>query len=405
MCAHALPALLGLIPGLLPDLTPRSPITMEILPERKASLPRAEAPAAPAPEPKEEARAATGPGPGARAAQKKPRRSVTPPATPPVTPLAGHLGELQTEDATVLLLVRMEPLRGSPHRPAVEALLSAFPDARLLVQGTPLAAEGALARALIDQLQAVVITTTDPRDLLATTLIALAPPRGDGAAGLLAALARRAPPAWEDRRLRTLAPGLHAYGREEVLAQLQATAESEAGLRGLRELPRKNPQAVVSAELTNLHRLVRLSGGLPTPTAVRLSLSAASDPGLTLVIEMADLKDAAAAYAALPALRDRFTEQIRWLGLGGLLAPLKLTLKGSTVTLAGYLPNKETSLLLAYVRLLLSRVPVPQEPAPDLAPQVPPAAPPPPSRAGPPAGSSAPAPPDLGAAEGEADLR
>lgn len=360
LCAHALPALLGLIPGLLPDLVPRSPITMEILPERKVSLPRGEA-TPPALSKKQEAPAAPspgpGPGPGVKAAPRKPR----PPTLPPVTPLAGHLGGLQTEDATVLLLVRMEPLRGSPHRPAVEALLSAFPDARLLVQGTPLGAEGALARALIDQLQAVVITTTDPRDILATTLLALAPPEGDGAAGLLVALAQRAPPAWEERRLRTLAPGLHAYGREEVLAQLQATTESEAGLRGLRELPRKNPRAVVSAELTNLHRLVRLSGGLPTPTAVRLSLSAASDPGLTLVIEMASLKDAAAAHAALPALRDRITEQIRWLGLGGLLAPLKLTRKGNTVTLAGHLPNKETALLLSYVHLLLSRVPVPQE--------------------------------------------
>src|SRR5207302_768873 len=61
-------------------------------------------------------------------------------------------------------LLRSEKLRKSPHREAAEALLAGLPDYNTLLAGTGLSP--------IDDFEALLIATADPRDMTATFVAA-----------------------------------------------------------------------------------------------------------------------------------------------------------------------------------------------------------------------------------------
>src|SRR5262249_44598890 len=118
--------------------------------------------------------------------------------------------------------------------------------------------------------------------------------------------------------------------------------------------------AALSAEVRHLDRFVRL-GELPTPVALRLSLSAEASPALRLQLELAEDAAARAMAAALPVLLARLRDQLRLLGLGGLLSGLAVASRGRDVTVSGLLPPGDVALLLGLIALRLQLLPIPKE--------------------------------------------
>ncbi len=348
--------LLGLaLPHVLPR--PRLPIEMEILPPKKSAVPplgpQAAAPATP-PGPE------STPSPHLRHRQKRPAKPVgkEPLASqgkpPPGDPGAAEsLGAVASDDASVAVLLRMGALRTSVHRPAIQALLDAFPDARILAAGTAFSPSRALSSFLLDDLQALLITTADVRRLSATVLVAVHDPGLD----LRKKFAGREGPApgiYDPRQLTQLKPGLTAYAREDLLKGWLLDEEGGVNAVWLARLSglAAAPLPAVVAELRHLDRVVRLLG-MPTPTLLVLSLSAEENPSVLLHLEFASPDDATRLSGEWPRLKEQAMGQLSWLGLSGLLGGLRLFLSGTTVEVRGALPGAEVDRLLSYLVALL----------------------------------------------------
>jgi hypothetical protein len=418
---HVLPVLLGLIPALAMRMLPKPPIEFELLPPKPKPRPPAPPPAAmelPPPQP-----------PSAEAPQKKPpgpgpaKKNAQRPAPPlqrmdlSKQRLSGLGPSAIDEDVGLRVLLHMTAIRPSIHRPAVEALLHAFPDTHILAAGTELASvpvapsvapsvapattpptsgalpssgaaapgpaasptagpvAGPMARALVEDVDALLIETADPRDISATVFYAV--PKIGGS--LVQKLSARRSPRWDPRTLTELPPRLLAFGRADLLGQASAAAPPDArfAARVLTELERPGPAVYV--EITNLKQRLRLRNGLPTPLALRLALSADPDPELRARAEMTSPEEAAQLATLLPGIQRDLSARLFWLGLGSLLNGLKIEQREKAVEVHGRLPRGDTSLLLMWVQKFL--------PPPDrfLDPPPPPLPPPPP-----------PPPPDLG---------
>lgn len=402
---HSLPAVTGLLAGLALRALPKPPIEFEILPLRKKAP--APAPATiPAPPP---ANPATEPGETAAPARKPPRpadRRPDPQKTPqlPSRRLTG-LGPHSVDDELGLrVLLRMPTLRKSAHRQVVETLLAAFPDTHILSAGVPLPPPPALslARAFLDDIEALLITTSDPRDITATTFYAALRPGTD----LLRKLDKRRQLSWDTRRVRELRPELFAFARPDLLGpgatpatprpgappggeatapppRLPSDAELSAWSDRL-QAALKTPGPAVYAEINNPQQRLRLRGDLPTPLSVRLVLSADADPQLSAHIELATSDEAARLLAQLPQIKSELSGRLFWIGLGGLLSDLRFALATAsstgrgpgappaknTVEVRGRLPRADVAVLLLWMKGWL--------PPPDRFPElVPPPAPPP----------------------------
>src|SRR6478609_4213156 len=85
------------------------------------------------------------------------------PKTPP-PPETTDLSPFAPDDAHLVVLLRMDKLRNSPHRAGAEALLSALPDWNTLVVGSDVSP--------IDDFEALLIATANPHDVTATFLAA-----------------------------------------------------------------------------------------------------------------------------------------------------------------------------------------------------------------------------------------
>ncbi|MCS6911793.1 MAG: hypothetical protein NZ890_00965 [Myxococcota bacterium] len=341
---HALLAMPVLWLRLLPALLPGLPIAVEVLSPRRLALPEAaDRPAGP---PAEQQGGSSPP-------VRRPHRPRDP--LPAVQPL----DRLGPEEASVLVVVRLDALRASPHRSAAEALLGSFPDARLLAAGA-LPSGQALAARLVQEAEALLVTTTDPYDLLATTLLAVHPPVLD----LPGLLAGRHQPRWDPRVLERLDERITVFGAEQERAFFRARLQADRKTLG-RLL---SSGAALSAEVRHLDRLVRLGDGLPTPRMLRLAVSAEARPALRLELHLLDEADARALAAVLPELLGRLRDRVRLLGLAPLVAGLRTTRRGSTVLLGGHLPTAEVTLLLSLLQLRLQLLPLPGDdsPPPDL---------------------------------------
>jgi len=130
------------------------------------------------------------------------------------------------------------------------------------------------------------------------------------------------------------------------------------------------PGPALSAEILNVHERVRLQGGLPTPTALRLAMSGEARPAVALRLELRTPAEAARLAAVLPELQAKLSTYLFLLGLSGIFDELKLATQGTTVELTGHVPARQLDILLA---LAAQQLPPPTR---FLPPPPPPVAPP-----------------------------
>lgn len=381
---HALPALSGVLARLALRSLPASPIEVEILPLRKkAPAPPAVVPEPPppAPPPAHDATAAAA-SRKPKTADKKPER-VDKNALLPKGRLTG-LGPHAVDDELGLrVLLRMPALRGTPHRQVVETLLAAFPDTHILAAGAPLPPPPALslARAFLDDMDALLITTADPGDITATAFYAALRP----GTTLLSTLEKRRQLSWDRRRVRGLREGLFAFARPDLLGPGAATPSSprpgappvaaatttlaprlpsEAELATWSERLQaalRAPGPAVYAEINNPQQRLRLRGEIPTPIGLRLALTADADPQLVAQLELSTADEAARLHGLLPGLKSELSGRLFWIGLGGLLSDLRFSRSTgpshggappsqSVVEVRGRLPRADVAVLLLWLK-------------------------------------------------------
>ena len=387
LLGHAAVVLLSYIPALARRLLPRLPIEMTILPPKPRAQPApppvVAAPPKPPPTDKPkpgEAGPKVNPGPRKPAVKKGP-----PPLVPPkITTLAGFGPSAIDRDIGVRVILRMAQLRSSPHRPALVQLLAAFPDTHILAHGTKLPSAEALAQVLVDKLQGVLIATPDPSDLTATAFYGTA----DDIGPVQAMLAGRQPLGWDKRQLSSPRRGLLAFTRPDLLGPGTYTPRPPPAGAPPADAPPVPvvgeptwpeqlqaallaPGPALSAEILNVQERFRLNGGLPTPTALRLSMSGETNPALILRLELHTPAEATHLAAVLPELKAKISTYMFLLGLSGLLDDLKLATHGPTVELTGHLPGKQLDILLGF---LAQQLPPPERFLPP-PPPVPPAVP------------------------------
>jgi hypothetical protein len=395
---HGLPSALGLLAGLALRALPKPPIQVEILPPRKrAPPPVVVEPPAPSPSQADSKSADLKP-PAPKKPEPKPERRDKGPQLP-TTRLTGLGPTAVDEELGLRVLLRMPALRTTPHRQVVETLLAAFPDTHILAAGTrfPSPTSLSLSRAFIDDIDALLIATADPRDITATTFYAKLRAGTD----LLSRLEGRRQLSWDSRRVRQLRPDLFSFARPDLLgpgtppppppapgaptsppASPVSAGPDERALAAWSDRLAQalsQPGPAVYAEVNNPQGRIRLRGDVPTPTAVRVVLSADADPQLVAHIELATQGDAERLLTILPQLRSELSGKLFWLGLGGLLSDLRFAqpapLPGArpprrpTVEVRGKLPRADVAVLLLWMKGWL--------PPPDRFPELVPPAPPP----------------------------
>jgi hypothetical protein len=239
-------------------------------------------------------------------------------------------------------------------------LLAAFPDTHILAHGTKLPSAEALANVLVDKLQGVLIATPDPSDLTATAFYGVAA----DVAPVQALLEGRKRLPWDRRELSAPRSGLLAFARQDLLGPGTYTPRLPPGA-----VPGDAPPAPVvdpdwpeklqtalaapgpalTAEILNVQERIRLQPGMPTPTALRLSMSGETNPALILRLELHTPEEAKRLAAVLPELKDKITTYMFLLGLSGLLDDLKISTPGAAVELTGRVPAKQLDTLLLFV--------------------------------------------------------
>lgn len=370
LALHVALGLLLWLPALAPQLLPRAPITMVILP-RKEAPPALPAAAPPKPPPPTPAPPKPGPASPGRPARRRAPARPTPPSAAQAEAAAKAdlegLGALYGDTPMVAVLVRTDLLRSSPHRPAAERLLAAFPDTRLLAAASALKEPAALTRWVLDETAGLLILTTNPAALTATNLIVLAPAAGETTIAprtrrdLAATLVRAAGVSGtglqgDPRRLQVLAREVAVYARPETLQVWEQGAgrEGEAFAQRLRAPLRSG--AALTLVVHRAEELLRLQD-LPTPTRVTLELSADEAPRLKLRLRYADEAQAERMLLALPQRLEALSASLFWLGLRRLVADLRAEREGSEVRLVGALPGPDVDALLDYLALLMPTPP------------------------------------------------
>ena len=333
--------------------------TIEKIARNRAGDPRASVPPPPiAPVAKPLAAKASRIGPGGPAPA---RPLVAPPPPPP--PATTDLRPLGPGDARVVVMLRSDRLRLSPHRRAAQALLEALPDYHTLLGGTGLSA--------IDDFQALLIATSNPSDITATFLAA----RHSDDPRVRAALAKRILPAWDPRRILFLSPELSVLARPGDRLALDARADQatagpradpdggidDRAARWLDELAHFDqvadepgaPSVLVS--VSDLGALVRFEAGVPTPVTVALAATTEGSPSLRVRCAFATEVEARRFEAEWPAILRRFRDTAQFLALDALFDGLAQTREGATVELAGRIPERLMARALSWVVSFLPR--------------------------------------------------
>ncbi len=344
---HALPLLL-LVEA--PRLRwPEAPIPIEVRPAHRpvekqgppqAGDPRStEKPRPPAPRP-HPARKAAG--------IAKPAPAPPPPATADLRPFAPG-------DARIVVLLRTDRLRKSPHKESVQALLEALPDYHTLLAGTGLTP--------VDDFDALLIATANPYDVTATFLAARHPDDNR----LRAALERRTMPGWDPRVIRHLGPRLSVLTRPEGAARLDGTADGGVDDRAqwLADLGRferaadepGGPSMLVT--VSDFASLAQLGGGLPTPQAAAIAATADPSPSVRLRLVFADEAEAERFRAEWPDIVARWRSSTMLFGLGGMLDGLAVQRAGADVEVLGRVPEREMRIALSWAKALIPRPPAP----------------------------------------------
>ena len=287
----------------------------------------------------------------APAAPKKVTHGEGPKPAPPKPlppPETTNLAPFAPADAHVVVLLRMDKLRASPHRAGVEALLGGLPDWTTLVAGSGVSP--------IDDFDALLIATADPRDVTATFLAAR-----HADTPKVRALAGRTLPNGDPRVFRTLAPGLTILAPPQALDGDMGAATHHEWLQQLDtfdQVARTPDGPAVLVTLSDVPSLVHFGGGIPTPLAIALATTAAGSPSLRVRLVFADEREAQAFAVQWPQILARYKSLTGLLGLSTALDGIAMTQHAVEVQLAGHIPEAQLKLAINFIVPLLPHQPV-----------------------------------------------
>jgi hypothetical protein len=276
-----------------------------------------------------------------------------PPPGPPPPPATADLKPFAPDDANLVVLLRSDKLRKSPHRESIEALLSALPDYATLLGGTGLTP--------IDDFDALLIATANPRDVTATFLAA----RYQESEKIRALGGRPLHPG-DPRVFRFLQPGLAVLAQPDNASKLDGAQALDAGtpkedprVKWLKQLEQFDKVAAaengpaVLVTLSDAPALLRFGDGLPTPETLALAVTAEASPALRLKAVFANEADAQKLEQAWPEILRRFRTATALLGLSTALDGLRVTRKEAALEIEGRVPEAQMRLALSWVRALL----------------------------------------------------
>jgi hypothetical protein len=295
------------------------------------------------------------------AAKTKPKPAEPGAGKQPPPPQVEDLRGMGPSGANITLVLRGTLLAKSPHRQAVDDLLSMLPDYHTLLDGTGLHP--------FDDLDALLISTPDPRDVSATFLAARH--RGDPR---ITRLDGKAIGGNDPRRILKLGETLMLLGRPEQLERIaaaqansQTDGEGARWLHALEHFDEASKDAALQLTVADLPQLIRLQGELPLPRMIRLALSAEASPATRLLCGFDDVTTAQRFVAMWPEVRNQIRDSAPM--FGGILDQLVVTRRDREVELVGRLPETQVRMLLSLAQLLGPRTPRPAaapEPLPAL---------------------------------------
>jgi hypothetical protein len=328
---------------------PAAPIPIEMVMPKPRAVQPPPPPAAPPPPPKSE-RVSAAINKEGIAMRKTAKPSPAPEL--PAPPATRDLKQFAPEDANLVILLRSEKLRQSPHRENIEKLLSALPDYHTLLGGTGLSP--------IQDLDALLIATNDPRSVIATFLAARYPdsPRLRGVIG------RPLMPG-DPRVFRTLKPGLTVLTKPEGAAKLddalagRADAGDDPRVSWLKQLEQFDQVArgadgpAFLLTISDVPALLRFGGGLPTPLAMALAVTGDASPSLRLKAVFARPEEAAQLVAAWPQILQRWRSATMLLGLSAALDGLTITQHQADAEILGRISESQLKIGLSWATTLL----------------------------------------------------
>jgi hypothetical protein len=315
---------------------PAPPIPIEVRPAHRAVQrtgpiekrgdPRSQQ--APAPKP-----ASTKPG-------KTPAKPTPPPAPPP--PETADLSPFAPDDAHLVVLLRMDKLRKSPHRAGAEALLSALPDWSTLVDGSGLSP--------IDDFEALLIATANPHDVTATFLAA----RHERFDKVRALFARPLPPG-DERVFKVVRPGLTILTQPGELAADMGDPRTTwlKQLETFDQVAQAANGPALLVTLSDAPALIRFGDGLPTPQAIAVAATGDASPAVRVRLVFATAAEAKQLADAWPAIMQRYRAATALLGLSRALDGLALSINDAQLELTGRIPEAQMRLGLNWVRALI----------------------------------------------------
>ncbi|MCU1277115.1 MAG: hypothetical protein JWM53_661 [bacterium] len=318
---------------------PAPPIPIEVRPAHRAV--QRTGPVEQRGVPKSQAKPPRPKGAGDKAAKPTPPKAPPPPETTDLSPFA-------PDDAHLVVLLRMDKLRRSPHRAGAEALIAALPDWSTLVAGSGVSP--------IDDFEALLIATANPHDVTATFLAAryVDAPK-------VRALVERKLPDGDPRIFKIVKPGLTILTQPNEL-QTDMGDPRTTWLQQLEQFDRvaqadNGPAVLVT--LSDAPALIRFGDGLPTPQAIALAATADASPAVRVRVIFANAAEAQTFGRSWPDILRRYREATALLGLSRALDGFAIIINDAQVELTGRVPDVQMRLALNWVRALLPRQPTP----------------------------------------------
>jgi hypothetical protein len=333
--AHA--AVLGLLYLGAHIRWPAPPIPIEVRPAHRAV--ERTGPVEQRGDPKSQAKPPTEKSAGAKAPKPAPPKALPPPETTDLSPFA-------PDDAHLVVLLRMDKLRKSPHRAGTEALLAALPDWSTLVAGSGVSP--------IDDFEALLIATANPHDVTATFLAAR-----HGDTPKVRALAGRTLPAGDPRIFKVVKPGLTILTQPNELRTDMGDPRTTwlKQLEQFDQVAQSDSGPAVLVTLSDAPALVRFGAGLPTPQAVALAATAEASPSVRVRVVFATAAEAEAFVHAWPEIMQRYRSATALLGLSRALDGFSIDAKDRDVELTGRIPEAQVRLGLNWARAALPQPP------------------------------------------------
>ncbi|MGZ3443997.1 MAG: hypothetical protein ACXVDD_30970 [Polyangia bacterium] len=264
------------------------------------------------------------------------------PPKPPPPPETTDLSPFAPDDAHLVVLLRMDKLRRSPHRAGAEALISALPDWSTLVAGSGVSP--------IDDFEALLIATANPHDVTATFLAARY-----ADSPKVRALVERKLPDGDPRIFKIVKPGLTILTQPNELATDMGDPRTAwlAQLEQFDRVAQADNGPAVLVTLSDAPSLIHVGASLPTPQAIALAATADASPAVRVRVIFANAAEAQAFARAWPDILRRYREATALLGLSRALDGFVLDINDAQLELTGRVPEVQLRLGLNWVLALL----------------------------------------------------